>query len=245
MEGLSFRERETEYAVARRRMIERLATRGITDLRVLESMARLPRHHFLDEGLRSRAYESNALPIGWGQTLTHPETTAKVTEALELLGPEKVLEVGTGSGYQTALLASLAGAVWTIERIGALGRRARELLYSLGYSNIHFRCGDGANGWPEAAPFDRVLCTAACESPPESLLNQVGPSGLLLYPRGTGEDQELVRVQRRDNRWQYSSLGTCRFVPLIRDAETLRRVDGSQALRAGPSRPPEAGKGDT
>lgn len=203
-------------ARTRERLVQRLKEQGIVDARVLERIRSVPRHLFVDEALSSRAYEDTALPIGQGQTISQPYVVARMTEAL--LGeapPKKVLEIGTGCGYQTAVLAGLVAQVFTIERLGALQRRARELIRGLNLYNVQFRHGDGWQGWPKNAPFDGIIVTAAPESVPEALLEQLGEGGRLVVPVGPRRGQELLEIRRKGNGFEHRSLGPVSFVPLV------------------------------
>jgi protein-L-isoaspartate(D-aspartate) O-methyltransferase len=191
-----------------------LAARGIDDERVLEAFAKVPRERFVPDNLASRAYEDTPLPIGEGQTISQPYMVAVMTARLELTGSERVLEIGTGSGYQTALLAELAREVYTIERVEPLAARARAALDSLGYTNVSFRVGDGTLGWPEEAPFERVMVTAGAPDVPRTLTAQLAEGGVMAVPVGV-EFQELVIVRRRAGKIvEIPDIG-CRFVRLI------------------------------
>lgn len=204
------------YAVARRKMMEeQLVSRGIRDAKVLEAMGHVPRHEFVDPGMVAQAYEDHPLNIGSKQTISQPYIVALMTEALRLQGGEKVLEIGTGSGYQTAVLAEICRQVFTIERIATLSNRARGTLYRLGYVNVTLRIGDGTAGWPEAAPFDGILVTAAAPLIPPPYLRQLPDGGRLVIPRGEIERQELVRITRKGDKFSEEILGECRFVKLI------------------------------
>jgi len=204
------------YRRARERMVaQQIAARGITDERVLEAMRRIPRHLFVEEALRDQAYADHPLPIGYGQTISQPYIVALMTEALELKGPEKVLEVGTGSGYQTAILAELARWVYSIERHAPLLERARRVLEALGYDNVFFRVGDGTKGWPEAAPFDAIIVTAAGPRVPEPLLEQLAEGGRLVMPVGDEWSQVLVKVVKRGGTFHRQTLEPVRFVKLV------------------------------
>jgi protein-L-isoaspartate(D-aspartate) O-methyltransferase len=209
-----------EQAVARRRMVQvQLRERGIHDPHVLRIMEALPRHLFVDEALGAKAYSDSALPIGSSQTISQPYMVALMTQALELTGAEKVLEIGTGSGYQTAILAELADRVFTIERIPAVGVAARDRLVRMGYTNIVFRIADGSVGWREMAPFDRVLIAAGAPRMPQFLSEQLQAGGIAVMPIGVGENQMLVKAIRTESGWQRRELCGCAFVPLIgRDA---------------------------
>jgi len=203
------------FGAARRKMTELLREKGITDPRLLEALATVPRHLFGPKGLEGKAYEETALPIGHGQTVSSPLTVARMTQALEIAPDEKALEIGTGSGYQTALLAALAGPVFTMERIAELANAARETLRSLGLERVNFRVGDGSLGWKEFAPYSVILVTAASPSIPEPLIEQLAEGGRLIAPVGEGERQELVLVRRERGRFKTIPLGECLFVPLI------------------------------
>ena len=205
------------YRRDRRRLVEELRSRGIEDLAVLHAFDAVPRHLFVPEEVRHRAYEDAALPIGHGQTISRPAVHALHLSLARLEGDERVLEVGTGSGYQTALLSRLAGAVRSVERVRALARRARERLAALGAANVLLRVGDGSRGWPEEAPFDVILVGAAAPEVPGPLKRQLAPGGLLLVPVGDEDDQELVRVDRSGDRWGTEVVDAARFVPLMGD----------------------------
>ena len=180
----------------RKRMVdEQLAARGISDRRVLSAMATTPRHVFVDEALRERAYDDHPLPIGHGQTISHPYTVALMTEALELQGTERVLEIGTGSGYQTAILAKLCANVFSIERIAALATRARRVLDQLSLYNAALRVGDGTIGWNAEAPFDAIIVTAGTPQLPRPLLSQLRAGGRLVVPIGEEDSQALLRLR--------------------------------------------------
>jgi protein-L-isoaspartate(D-aspartate) O-methyltransferase len=175
----------------------------------------MPRHRFVDSALQSRAYSDHALPIGQEQTISQPYMVALMTQALTLSGDEKVLEIGTGSGYQTAILAELADRVFTVERIPAIGLAARQRLADMGYTNIVYRIGDGSLGWREMAPFDRVLITAGAPRVPAFLMEQLRTGGNALIPVGEGENQSLLRLARTDAGLRRETLAGCAFVPLI------------------------------
>jgi protein-L-isoaspartate(D-aspartate) O-methyltransferase len=207
------------YAEARARMVrEQIAGRGIQDPRVLAAMSRVPRHELVPEGVRGQAYEDRPLPIGNDQTISQPFVVAYMTEQLQLRGGERVLEVGTGSGYQAAVLAEIAGEVYTIEIVEPLGVRARDDLQRLGYQNVHVRVGDGYRGWPELAPFDAIIVTAAPERVPRPLIDQLAMGGRLVLPVG-GFDQELLRIERRADGIHQEKLIDVRFVPMRGEAE--------------------------
>lgn len=203
----------------RDRLIQRLADAGVGDWQVLDVMRRLPRHLFLDEALAHRAYEDTALPIGYNQTLSQPYVVARMTEILlRGLEPSRVLEIGTGSGYQTAVLAALVGRVYSVERIRALQSRARRLLGELGVRNVRFRHADGTLGWPEQGPFDAILCAAAPETPPPELLDQLAPGGRLLLPLGGWEQYLCLIAKDAEGGLHEQRLDPVRFVPLVSGA---------------------------
>jgi len=194
---------------------EQLVRRGVTDERVLAAMRRVPRHRFVEEALRDRAYLDKALPIGEKQTISQPYMVAAMSEALELGGRERVLEIGTGSAYQTAVLAELAESVFSVERIAAFVPLARRRLESLGYYNVLVHVGDGTIGWSEHAPYDGILVTAAAPQVPRPLLEQLQIGGRLVVPLGPEECQTLMRIRRDEGGFHEESLGECRFVKLI------------------------------
>ena len=201
---------------ARDRLIERLKAEGIADARVLDVMRRLPRHLFIEEALASRAYEDTALPIGLGQTISQPWVVARMTEALiEHKIPARVLEIGTGSGYQAAVLAALVQQVYTVERIEELLRNARRRVRKLGIENVRSKHDDGKLGWPEHAPFDAIMLTAAGESVDAALFDQLAPDGVLVAPVGTPGLQQLMRYRHGDKGWSGQNLGAVSFVPLL------------------------------
>jgi len=207
------------YRVPRQRMLERLARSGLRDPRVLEALAAVPRHALVPEALGHRAYDEAPLPIGAGQTISAPATVAAMSAALELAGREKVLEVGTGSAYQAAVLARLAARVISVERVPALASRARRALDRLGVSNVVVHLGDGTRGWPPEAPYDAIVVTAGGPTLPEPLLAQLAPGGRLIGPFGPRGAQRLMRV-RRDARGRLRApelLGEARFVDLVGD----------------------------
>ena len=203
-------------ARTRDRLVQRLREQGIANLAVLERIRNVPRHIFVDEALGSRAYEDTALPISYGQTISQPYIVARMTEALlEAGAAENILEVGTGCGYQTAVLAPLVARLYTIERIEPLLVRARERLKELGIRNVRFRHGDGTLGWKAHAPFDGILVAAAPLTVPEALVKQLRVGGRLLVPIGPEGEQELVRFTRREQGVQRESIGAVAFVPLL------------------------------
>lgn len=192
-----------------------LIPRGIRDPRVLEAMRKVPRHLFMDESMWYKAYDDMALPVGEGQTISQPYMVAVMTEFLDLKGAEKVLEIGTGSGYQAAILAELSMELYTIERIQSLSQKAGETLRSLGYVNIHLMVGDGTLGWPEAAPFDRILITAGAPEIPEPLIEQLADGGMILAPVGDRFSQQLIRVTKQKGKLLKEYHTPCVFVPLV------------------------------
>lgn len=194
---------------------EQLAGRGIADARVLAALRRIPRHLFIDPGIVNRAYDDSALPIGEKQTLSQPYMTARMTEALALKGNERVLEVGTGSGYQTALLAEICFNVFSVEKIRILSRKARALLDQLGYQNIALHVGDGTIGWSEHAPYDAIIVSAGSPSTPKPLLDQLALCGRLVIPVGDEQSQILLRVTRTPTGFTQEQLGECKFVKLF------------------------------
>lgn len=200
----------------RDRLIERLKQEGIQNHKVLEVMRDIPRHIFVDEALASRAYEDTALPIGFGQTISQPYVVARMTEALLRDGPVKrVLEIGTGSGYQAAILAKLADEVYSVERIDALLKLARARFYELGIRNIRLKHFDGRLGWPEHAPYDGILATAAPAEVPEALLEQLAPGGRLVIPVGDRGAQELRLITRTSEGYEQELLDLVSFVPML------------------------------
>jgi len=200
----------------RERLIQRLEAAGIRNPDVLDVMRRLPRHLFVDEALASRAYEESALPIGYGQTISQPYTVARMTEALLARGsPDTVLEIGTGSGFQTAVLASLVRRVYSVERVADLAERARHTLKGLELRNVRLRHGDGTLGWPEYAPFDAIMVTAAPAGIPRVLVNQLTMGGCIVLPIGHSEQQVLVRVSRTETGYVHEILEPVTFVPLL------------------------------
>lgn len=189
--------------------------REIRDRRVIDAMARVPREIFVPEELRASAYENMPLPIGFGQTISQPLIVALMTEALQLRGDEKVLEIGTGSGYQTAVLSLLDDHVVSVERIPPLAQRAEELLQRHGYTNVEVHAGGEALGWTAGAPYDAIIVTAAAPEVPRELLDQLGMGGRLVIPVGSRELQELVRIVKTPEGALRHNLGPCRFVPLL------------------------------
>jgi len=207
---------ENDYAPARRRMVDsQLRARNINNARVLKAMVKVPRHLFVEEALRSQAYGDYPLQIGEYQTISQPYIVALMTQALKLKGGERVLELGTGSGYQAAVLAELAGQVYSIERIRSLMVKARQTLDKLGYHNILIKLGDGTSGWPEEAPFDGIIVTAGAPSVPQPLIDQLKPGGRLIIPVGSRDSQTLTVVTLTEKGPEEKRLAGCRFVKLI------------------------------
>lgn len=196
--------------------ILQMRSQGITDKRVLSAMENTPREEFLEGLFKERAYEDRPLPIACGQTISQPSVVAKMTEALELHDRCKVLEIGTGSGYQAAILSPLARRIYTVERHRGLARTARALFQRLDLANITVITGDGSHGIPDQAPFDRILLTAAAEDPPANLLAQLKPGGIMILPVGQSDTiQNLIKVVKTDTGLEYTELGEVRFVPLL------------------------------
>jgi protein-L-isoaspartate(D-aspartate) O-methyltransferase len=196
-------------------MVEALQDGGIRDLAVLRAFDEVPRHIFVPTGMRHRAYEDSSLPIGQGQTISQPSTHARYLELLQLTGNEKVLEVGTGSGYQTALLAHLASQVFSIERVAPLLERARDAIRQTGARNVSVLAGDGTLGWRDYGPYDAILVTAGAPDVPRPLAEQLGEGGRLLIPLGGREEQMLTLITRRGDALQRRDIAPARFVPLV------------------------------
>ena len=205
-----------DYAQARERMVEeQIDARGVKDPRVLAAMRKVERHRFVSEGLRHQAYEDHPLPIGSGQTISQPYVVAAMTEFLQVRSTDKVLEIGTGSGYQTAILAELAQAVYTVEVIPELSRAARLVLSELGYRNVRFKTADGHLGWPEFAPFDRVIVTAGAETMPNELVGQLAEGGRIVVPVGPSGSQTLYLGVKHGRRLVQRALMQVVFVPFV------------------------------
>ena len=205
-----------DFKLARERMVKnQLIARDIRDERVLQAMGKIPRHLFVQEALAGEAYNDHPVPIGEKQTISQPYIVALMTEALELKGSENTLEIGTGSGYQTAILAELSSRVYTIERIKSLLIKARKLLAKLGYDNILFKAFDGTLGWKEYAPFDAIMVTAGSPNIPKPFKEQMADNGRMIIPVGDRYTQELIKITRKGEDFEQEGLGGCRFVNLI------------------------------
>ena len=198
-------------------MVREIAARGEVDTRTLQALARVPRHLFVPEMIREQAYGDHPLPLGYGQTISQPYVVGWMTSLLALEGGERVLEIGTGSGYQTAVLAEMAAHVFSIEIVAQLARRAAQTLAALGYHNVSLRTGDGNRGWPEEAPFDAIMLTAAPPQLPQAVAAQLARGGRLVAPVGAGSGSQMLRLitRRPDGALHQQSLGGVRFVPLV------------------------------
>jgi protein-L-isoaspartate(D-aspartate) O-methyltransferase len=209
-----------DFKLARQKMlVDQLERRGIQDARVLAAMGRVPRERFVPADEVAESYGDRALNIDCGQTISQPYIVALMTEALELTGRESVLEIGTGSGYQTAVLCELAGQVTSIERHAELSAAADGVLQSLGYTNYRLIVGDGTYGWPDAAPYDRIICTAAAQRMPPVLFDQLSEGAILVIPLGPAESQSLQAIRKINGEPQSRELSGCRFVPLVGSEE--------------------------
>ncbi|MBN1276377.1 MAG: protein-L-isoaspartate(D-aspartate) O-methyltransferase [Deltaproteobacteria bacterium] len=207
---------EPDYRLVRERMVKnQIISRGIRDVRVLKAMEKVPRDRFVDEALVGEAYNDHPLPIGQRQTISQPFIVALMTEALELSGNDRILEIGTGSGYQTAILAELSKTVCTVEKISALLARARKVLNDLGYDNILYRISDGTLGWKEYEPYDAIIVTAGAPRIPQPLLDQLADGGRMIIPVGNRFSQELIKIKRKKGSFLQENLGGCRFVDLL------------------------------
>jgi len=201
---------------------EQIFARGVRDPRVLQALRKVPRHRFVPPAMQPAAYDDSALPIGLGQTISQPYVVAFMTEALELKPQNRVLEIGTGSGYQAAVLSLLVREVYSMEIVEPLGREAEARLKKMGYANVHVRIGDGYRGWPEAAPFDAIIVTAAPPDVPPELVAQLRPEGRMMVPVGRYL-QDLVRLRRTPKGLERESLLPVRFVPMVPGGETAPR----------------------
>jgi len=217
---------DDDYAIARTRMVEQQLSspwRGITSPSVLKAMASVPRHEFVPEAMQRHAYEDRPLPIGYGQTISQPYVVAFMTEKLAPRASDRVLEIGTGSGYQAAILAGLVHEVYSIEIVEALAQRAANDLTRLGYGNVRVRHGDGYQGWPAAAPFDAIIVTCAPDHVPQPLVDQLKEGGRMVIPVGDHGAQNLFLLTKRGQRLQREAILPVRFVPMTGDAEDARR----------------------
>ncbi|MDB2389916.1 protein-L-isoaspartate(D-aspartate) O-methyltransferase [Alphaproteobacteria bacterium] len=208
-----------DFTQHKAQLIMTLRGQGILNAKVLSALESIPREIFVTETLRQHAYENASLPIALDQTISQPYVVACMTEALELTGRERVLEIGTGSGYQAAILTLLCRRVYSIERLKPLLVAAENKLRDLRISNISFKLGDGSLGWPEAAPFDRIILTCGCNKIPDKLLNQLKIGGIMVAPEGVGKTQQLVVVRRLENGFDRKQLMAVTFVPLIEDKQ--------------------------
>lgn len=207
---------EGYFAEQREKMVKnQIMKRGVTSEKVVEALRNVKRHFFVPEDLRGRAYEDRPLPIGYGQTISQPYIVALMTEALELSEPDKVLEVGTGSGYQAAVLAEIVDKVYTIEIVEPLGEQAKERMENLGYDNVEVKIGDGYKGWPKEAPFDAIIVTAAPTEIPEPLKEQLAEGGKMIIPVGERFAQELVLLEKKKGKLKRKNIIPVRFVPLV------------------------------
>ena len=205
-----------DYRLVRERMVKnQIISRGIRDARVLKAMEKVPRDRFVDEALVGEAYNDHPLPIGHRQTISQPFIVALMTESLELSGQGKTLEIGTGSGYQTAILAELSKTVYTIEKISALLANARVVLNDLGYDNVLYRGFDGTLGWRDYEPYDAIIVTAGAPKIPQPLLDQLAEGGRLIIPVGNRFSQELIKITKKKGNFVEKNLGSCRFVDLL------------------------------
>jgi len=210
------------FAAARKRMVQEQLVgnwRGITNARVLAVMGRVPRHEFVPANVRTRSYEDGPLPIGYGQTISQPYVVAFMTERLETKPADRVLEIGTGSGYQAAVLSELVKEVYTIEIVEPLATRAEAHLRRLSYTNVHVRAGDGYQGWPEVAPYDAIIVTCAPENVPRPLVEQLKDGGRMIIPVGPAGDQELVLLTKRGDKLETRAVLPVRFVPMTGEAQ--------------------------
>ena len=209
----------SEFAAERKTMVEeQLRPRGVRDDRVLAAMGKVPREEFVSENLRDKSYSDNALPIGQNQTISQPFIVAFMTEQLRPQATDRVLEIGTGSGYQTAVLAELVKDVYTIEIVESLAKDASARLTRLGYNNAHVKVGDGYQGWPEVAPFDSIIVTCAPDKVPQPLTQQLKENGRMLVPVGSGMDQQLYLLEKKNGQLAQTAILPVRFVPMVGQA---------------------------
>jgi protein-L-isoaspartate(D-aspartate) O-methyltransferase len=212
-------QRENSLSAAREQMVpDQIIRRGITDERVLDAMRSVPRHEFVPEDLQQRAYSDRPLAIGYGQTISQPYVVAYMTEQLRLRPSDRVLEIGTGCGYQSAVLSLLVAEVWSVEILEPLAQRAISDLQRLGYNNVRVRCGDGSAGWPEGAPYDAIIVTCAPREIPPMLIEQLRECGSLVIPTGGSHDQTLYLLRKNGEAMQQTALLPVRFVPMTAEA---------------------------
>ncbi|MGD2278681.1 MAG: protein-L-isoaspartate(D-aspartate) O-methyltransferase [Candidatus Omnitrophota bacterium] len=205
-----------DFEEQRQRMVDQqLVPRGISDPKVLDAFRKVPRHHYVPAPMTLASYADHPLPIGEGQTISQPYIVAEMTQALGLKGGERVLEIGTGSGYQAAILAEICSEVYTVEQVAGLIERAEKTLSKEGYRNIFFKCGDGTEGWEEKAPFDSIIVTAAAPDVPEPLKMQLAEEGRIVIPVGALYSQMLVSLEKREGKFIQHNICGCIFVPLI------------------------------
>jgi len=203
------------WELQREKLVRHIASRGVQSPRVLWAMRQVPRERFVPQALAAEAYEDKPLPIGWGQTVSQPSIVAMMTEALDPQGDHRILEIGTGSGYQTAILALLGGEIVTVERLPTLIFPAARRVSSLGLWNVFYILGDGTLGWPDGAPYDRILVTASAPELPAPLWDQLNEGGIMVIPIGTRDEQVLYRIIKRQGSPVWFSITPCRFVPLV------------------------------
>jgi protein-L-isoaspartate(D-aspartate) O-methyltransferase len=209
----------SDFATQRQKMVEQqLVARGIKDAHVLDAMAKVPREEFVPPESRAASYEDGPLPIGYGQTISQPYIVAFMTEQLRLKGSDRVVEVGTGSGYQAAILADVVSEVYSVEIVEPLAKNAEAILQRLGYKNVHVKFGDGYQGWPEAAPFDAIIVTCAPDKVPQSLVDQLKDGGRMVIPVGDRFAQQLYLLEKKNGQLKQSATLPVRFVPMTREA---------------------------